>query len=199
MTFLYFILAYFLGSIPTGLIIGKAVKGIDLREHGSKNIGATNVFRIVGKKWGFLVLFLDALKGYIAVKLPVILSHQEPSMAIALGLGITAILGHGFSLWLKFKGGKGVATSLGTFLAIAPVPTLITFAAWCIVFAFTHIISISSLSAAVIFPIVCFIFVLNQPKLTLLLPISLLLGAFIFYTHRANIQRLLRKEEKRLF
>lgn len=198
MIVIYFIAAYLLGSIPFGLLTGKFIKGIDIREHGSKNIGATNVFRVVGKKWGIAVLILDILKGVLAVQLPA-LTGQEWPFSTRLALAVTAILGHTFSLWIKFKGGKGVATSLGVFLALAPVPTLITFGIWCLVFSFAHIISISSLTAAIAFPIVLLLFYRNTADFPFLFPISLVLGAFIFYTHRANIGRLLRKEEKRLF
>ena len=192
--FIFFSLAYLFGSIPFGLIIGKAVKGIDIRDYGSHNIGTTNVFRVVGKKWGLVVFALDALKGFAAVKLPAILNLGYSSKLTIL-LGIMAILGHAFPIWLKFKGGKGVATSLGVFLAAAPVPAGIAFGIWILTFLVTHIISISSLVAAVCFPIACFLTIRNP----WLVAVSLALGIFIFYTHRANIQRLLRGEEKRLF
>jgi glycerol-3-phosphate acyltransferase PlsY len=198
MTFIFILLAYLLGSIPFGLIAGFKVKGLDLREHGSKNIGATNVFRVVGKKWGIAVLLLDALKGYAACMLPVVFG-QPLTTPFQILLGVTAILGHTFSVWLKFKGGKGVATSLGVFLAIAWAPTLITFGLWALCFAITHVISISSLLAALIFPAMIFWRYAGTPDLKFLLPISLALAAFIFYTHRANIQRLRQGSEKKLF
>src|SRR3989338_8377679 len=110
---LFFFTAYFTGSIPFGLLIARAVKGIDLREHGSKNIGATNVFRVVGKKWGILAFFLDALKGAVPVILSSVLIPAFRETSWPLWFGIAAILGHIFSPWLSFKGGKGVATSLG--------------------------------------------------------------------------------------
>ncbi len=196
---LYFLFAYLLGTIPFGLFTARIVKRIDIREHGSNNIGATNVFRVVGKKWGVLVFFLDALKGYGAVSLPLLLSGQSAGLGVSLGLGVAVILGHTFPVWLKFKGGKGVATSLGVFLAASPAPAWIAFGLWIIVFIITHIISIASLCAAVVFPAACFFTYRQHPGLVYLLPISLLLGIFIFYTHRANIQRLLKGEEKRLF
>lgn len=195
---LCFLASYLLGTIPNGLMIARAVKGIDIREHGSRNIGATNVFRVVGKKWGILVFVLDSLKGFAAVYLPSIFL-QNPGTEILAGLGVTAIMGHTFPVWLGFKGGKGVATSLGVFIGVAPLPTLVTFGFWCLIFAITHIISISSLSAACFFPLSIIIFRRQDPAFPWLLGISLLLGAFIFYTHRSNIGRLLRKEEKKLF
>ncbi len=195
---LFMLAAYLLGSIPFGLIAGLKVKGLDIREHGSKNIGATNVSRVVGKKWGIAVLLLDALKGYVACILPALLGQQN-EIPFQLLLGVSAILGHSFPVWLKFKGGKGVATSLGVFLAVAWVPTLITFGLWILCFAITHIISISSLVAALIFPIMVIWRYAGTPGLKFLLPISIVLVFVIFYTHRANIRRLRQGTEKKLF
>lgn len=196
---IFFVLAaYLVGSVPFGLIITRKVKGVDIREHGSKNIGATNVFRVVGKKWGTTVLFLDALKGYAACVLPAFLG-QNLSVPWQLLLGVSAILGHSFPVWLRFRGGKGVATSLGVFWAIAWIPTLVTFGLWGIVLAFTHVISISSLAAAVVFPLMIIWCYAGTPDLKFLLPISMLLAVFIFYTHRANIQRIRQGTEKKLF
>lgn len=196
---LFYLFAYLLGTIPFGLFVARLVQGIDIREHGSKNIGATNVFRVVGKKWGLLVFCLDALKGYAAVALPFRATQAEHSLGIALVLGIAVILGHTFPVWLKFKGGKGVATSLGVFLAASPVPAWLSFGLWILVFLITHIISIASLCAAMSFPLACFFVYRHHPELAYLLPVSLLLCFFIIFTHRANIQRLARGEEKRLF
>jgi acyl phosphate:glycerol-3-phosphate acyltransferase len=195
---LFVLSAYLLGSIPFGVIAGFRIKGLDIREHGSKNIGATNVFRVVGKKWGIAVLLLDTVKGYVACVLPVFFG-QSLALPFQLVLGISAILGHSFPIWLKFKGGKGVATSLGVFLAIAWIPTLITFGLWILCFGITHIISISSLVAATIFPVMIALRYADTPGIKLLLPISIALAIFIFYTHRANIQRLRRGTEKKLF
>ncbi|MFA7254842.1 MAG: glycerol-3-phosphate 1-O-acyltransferase PlsY [Candidatus Omnitrophota bacterium] len=198
LSILFILAAYLLGSIPFGLIAGFKVKGLDIREQGSKNIGATNVFRVVGKKWGILVLLLDVLKGYVACMLPLFLGLNL-ALPFQLLLGVSAILGHSFSVWLRFKGGKGVATSLGVFLAIAWIPTLITFGIWILCFAITHIISISSLVAALVFPIMITWRYTGTPGIKFLLPISLMLAAFIFYTHRANLQRLRQGTEKKLF
>ncbi len=190
--------AYLAGSIPFGLLAGYAVKGLDVRKHGSGNLGATNVFRVVGKKWGIAVLLLDALKGYGAVVLSVLAApHLGPHARLAVG--ITAILGHVFPVWLKFKGGKGVATSLGVFLALIPGPALITFTFWGVLFALSRIISLASLAAACVFPGVIFVMMHDRSEFPAYIVISLLLAGFIFYTHRANVQRLLRKEEKKLF
>jgi len=195
---LFMLAAYLLGSVPFGLIAGFKVKKLDIREHGSKNIGATNVFRVVGKMWGITVLVLDAVKGYVACVLPEFFG-QSLELPFQLLLGISAILGHSFPVWLKFKGGKGVATSLGVFLAIAWIPTLITFGLWILCFAITHIISLSSLVAAVIFPIMIFWRYGGTPGIKFLLPISIALAVFILFTHRANIQRLRQGTEKKIF
>lgn len=191
--------AYLLGSIPFGLLVGRWAKGIDIREYGSKNIGATNVFRTVGKKWGILVLLLDALKGAAACLLPFAIGLENPAVTLKLLLGVTAILGHSFPVWLRFNGGKGVATSLGVFLAACWQPALSTFLVWIIAFVFTHIISVASLSAAVIFPVMVAFFYMGTSDLWILLPVSIALAIFIFYTHRANIQRIRQGSEKKLF
>ncbi|MBU9888524.1 MAG: glycerol-3-phosphate 1-O-acyltransferase PlsY [Candidatus Omnitrophica bacterium] len=192
--------AYGLGSIPFGLLVARQVKGIDLREHGSKNIGATNVFRVVGKKWGVAVFVLDALKGYLAVRLPELFGAPAAgSLVWPLITGVVAILGHTFPVWLRFKGGKGVATSLGVFLGLAWLPTLIAFGIWSGTLALTRIISISSLIAAFFFPAWVFIFIPEQAGRPVLLPVSAVLVVFIFYTHRANIRRLFQGTEKKIF
>ena len=195
---IFVILAYLLGSIPFGLLAGWKAKKIDIREHGSKNIGATNVFRVVGKKWGITVLLLDAFKGYAACALPAILGTRELSISFQLMLGISSILGHSFPIWLKFKGGKGVATSLGVFLAICFQPTLVTFGIWILVFMFCRIISFASLVAALAFPCMIAFFYWGTSELKYLLPIAFTLTVFIFYTHRNNIQRLRQGAEKKL-
>lgn len=194
---LFILTAYLLGSVPFGLLAGFKAKDLDIREHGSKNIGATNVFRVVGKKWGIFVLLLDAIKGYMACVLPVFFD-QKPVLLFHLLLGISAILGHSFPVWLGFKGGKGVATSLGVFLAIAWVPTLTTFGIWILCFAITRIISLASLVAAGIFPVMIAWCYAGTAEIKFLLPISIILAAFIFLTHRANFHRLRNGTEKKL-
>lgn len=197
MQLLLLIPAYLLGSIPFGYLTARKVKNIDIREHGSRNVGATNVFRVVGKKWGIFVFSLDVAKGYAATCLPLLLQSGEVPF-IAIYCGVAAILGHTFPVWLKWRGGKGVATSLGVFLGVAFLPTLIVFGGWILVFSVSRIISLASLFAAAIFPILIFVFYKGTDSLTVLAPISLLLAAFIFYTHRTNIGRILRGEEKKI-
>ena len=194
---LFIVIAYLLGSIPFGLLLGFAVKQVDIREHGSNNIGATNVFRVVGKKWGILALFLDAFKGWIACKLPELLGLQL-TVEQQLVLAVAAICGHTFSVWLKFKGGKGVATSLGVFLAVVWLPTLTAFGFWIAVFSIFRIISVASLAAGAVYPFLVFLFERGEPGFSWLMGLSVVLCAFMFYTHRANIGRLRRGEEKKL-
>lgn len=196
--FFFLFMAYLLGSLPFGLLIARRVKGIDIRKHGSGNVGATNVFRVVGKGWGIFVLFLDALKGYLAVMLPVWFSAIPPENAFLVLIAVTAILGHSFSFWLRFRGGKGIATSLGVFLALIPIPTLAAFILFWIVFLFTRIISVSSLAAAFFFPVAVLLFTKEAAIFRIVFPVSVLLAFFVFYTHRANIKRLLKGEEKKL-
>ncbi len=200
MKFLLFAFAaYFLGSIPFGLLVARAVKGIDVRQYGSCNIGATNVFRVVGKKWGIFVFSLDALKGAAAIFWPALIFRQTLPAPELVVLGIAAILGHSFPIWLRFKGGKGVATSLGVFLAIAPGPAFTTFLLWVVVFSLTRILSVASLAGAVFFPLVLFLMIRGTEMFRWLFPVSFGLMGFIFFTHRANIRRLLSGEEKKLF
>lgn len=197
--FLFLFLAYFLGSIPFGFITAKAVRGIDIREHGSGNVGATNVFRVVGKGWGIGVLLLDAMKGALAILLPRWISDEiSGDFPFQTILGVVAILAHSFPVWIGFKGGKGVATSLGVLLALIPVPTLTAFAIWWGVFLSTRIISLASLVAALILPLCVFFFLKAHPNFSLIISVCSFLCLFIFYMHRANIKRLLQGEEKKL-
>ena len=195
---LWFLSAYLLGSIPFGLGVGFMVKKVDIRRHGSGNLGATNVFRVVGKKWGMGVLLLDAFKGYAAVALPA-WTGIEPDAGIKLALGLTAILAHVFPVWLKFRGGKGVASSLGVFLAVIPGPALLSFLFWGGIFLIFRIISIASLSAAAFFPLAILLLKREDPALALYLGVSVLLFIFIAYTHRQNIARLRAGTEKKIF
>lgn len=195
---LWCFIAYLLGTIPFGLWTGWIVKKVDVRDYGSKNIGATNVFRVVGKKWGILVLFLDAFKGWFACRLPGFISGQTFSLEQELVFAVSAIVGHTFPVWLRFKGGKGVATSLGVFMAVAWQPTLTAFIFWMLIFFIFRIISVASLAAALIYPIAVYFFALHNPGFPWLMGLSLVLATFMFYTHRANIGRILRGEEKKL-
>ena len=191
---------YFSGSIPTAYLIARSVKGIDIRKVGSGNAGATNVFRVVGKKWGIGVLIFDALKGAFAVcVLPILFPEVglNPFM-VSLAAGLSAIAGHTWSVWLRFRGGKGVATSAGVFIALAPKPALAALVFWALLFTWKRYVSLASLGTAACFPLWVLVFYSKTDRFPVLFPISLLLAAFIFYTHRGNIVRLRSGTEKRL-
>lgn len=188
------LLSYLLGSIPFGLLVARA-KGVDLRKVGSGNVGATNVVRTLGKPLGFTVFALDFLKGLV----PTLVGRTE-SDAVALLFGIAAVLGHVFPVWLKFKGGKGVATSAGFCAGLAPLAVAISFLLWFALLKATRYVSLASMVAAVAFPAV-FITIegpaaaFGERRLVTL--VGVLLAAGILFTHRANIARLLRGEEHR--
>jgi len=184
-------LSYALGSVPTGLWLGRGLRGIDIRQHGSKNIGATNTMRVLGKKLGALALFADIAKGMLPV---LVIARLDPWAHLPLACGLAAVLGHSFSLFLKFRGGKGVATSTGMFLALAPVPTLIAAAVFAAVLAATRMVSAGSLSAAVALSIAVFCFPFSTPVRI----VAVLLAALVAVKHRSNIKRILRGEENRI-
>jgi glycerol-3-phosphate dehydrogenase (NAD(P)+) len=198
--------AYLLGSIPTGYLVAKA-RGIDIRAVGSGNIGATNVFRILGKGPGIFVLLVDALKGFAAVHFLPSLLLGTPTCCFghplhppsALVAGIAAILGHNYTCWLKFKGGKGIATTAGVFLALTPIGLGLTFAVWLIVFALSRYVSLASIAAAAALPCAIWFEQHHQRQENpALLLVSILLGALAIWKHKANIQRLLAGTESRV-
>jgi len=196
------LLAYLAGSIPFSLILGRMVGGIDLREHGSKNVGATNVTRLLGWRWGAIALLLDALKGLVpTLVIPKLLEAQTVSSHVAVGCGVAAILGHMFSCFLKFKGGKGVATSLGVVSVLAPLAALAALGTFIVLFAWKRIVSLGSIVASAVFAAVQMFVLSPNPfggsKLSLAL-FSLAVPGLVIFRHRANIGRLLRGEEKAL-
>jgi glycerol-3-phosphate acyltransferase PlsY len=188
-------LAYASGSLPFAYMAG-AIKGVDLRKQGSGNLGATNVFRVLGWKIGLVVFLLDALKGALPVLLlaPRIGGVTNPTLW-AIACGVAAIAGHVRPVFLKFrKGGKGVATAAGVFFALAPLPMLVTFAVFVAVVLATGYVSLGSLLSAVMLPTQLLI---TQGPESPLFIVSLVVAAFVFWTHRANIGRLRRGEEHR--
>lgn len=190
-------LSYLLGSIPTGLWLGLALKGVDIREHGSKNIGATNTLRVLGKGLGALALAGDVGKGLLAVLLASKTAAAlggEPWQYAPLACGIAAIFGHTFSVFCGFKGGKGVATSTGVFLALTPIPTLIAIGVFILVVSITRMVSAGSCIGAVVFAVTIFPFSTDW----VLRVVVLILAALIVIRHRTNIQRILKGEENRL-
>ncbi|MEW6103333.1 MAG: glycerol-3-phosphate 1-O-acyltransferase PlsY [bacterium] len=185
------ILAYVFGSIPLGYIFGR-IKGKDIRKEGSGNIGFTNVCRVLGKKWGIPVLIFDILKGFA---FPFVSFKLGLGEKIAILSGLSAILGQGFSIFLRFKGGKGVAISGGVFLAIAPIETLITIAIFLLVFSITRIVSIGSIVSSISLPILVFFI---SPDKKLVFVFSLVAMAFILIKHIPNIKRLVGKREYKI-
>ncbi|MBN2310236.1 MAG: glycerol-3-phosphate 1-O-acyltransferase PlsY [Candidatus Hydrogenedentes bacterium] len=196
-------LSYLIGSVPTGLLLGLWLRGVDIREHGSKNIGATNTMRVLGKKLGALALAGDAGKGLVAT-LAVARLSAWPYAALICGLA--AILGHTCSAFLKFKGGKGVATSTGVFLALCPLPTLIAAAVFFTVAACTRMVSAGSISAAAALTVAIFLIphagatwpAHLLPDDAVLRTVVALVALLVVVKHRANIQRILKGEENRL-
>ena len=195
------LLCYLIGSFPSGYLVGKS-QGIDIRQHGSGNIGATNVLRVMGKKWGYLVFFCDALKGFIAVKIGVWLASSAGAEATlaAVVAGICCIIGHNYTVWLRFKGGKGIATSIGVLLAIVPIMiVLLVLVVWLAVFFVWKYVSLASICAALSLPVAVlalFPFVAHG-NYWVLVVFSLIVAALAVWRHRPNIDRLLQGKENR--
>ena len=188
--YLLLIFAYLLGSVPTGYILG-SLAGVDVRKAGSGNVGATNVARVVGKRHGILTLVADIAKGFIPIAVAFSLGLTPTATAF---VGIAAFLGHLYPVFLRFQGGKGVATALGVFFGLAPWATLVLMAIFVLVVLATRVVSLSSMVAAAFAPIV-FWFFFHSPILT---GTSLFIAVMIILRHRGNIQRLLLGTEPRL-
>ena len=192
-------IAYLLGSIPTSIWIGKRFYKIDVREFGSGNAGATNTFRVLGKRAGIPVLIIDILKGTCAVALAYLSNFEYASsefINLQLGLGIAALIGHIFPVFAGFRGGKGVATMLGIVICIVPVACSLSLIVFLFVLLSTRIVSLSSMLAGVSFPIILNLILGNQNPV--LLTFSLIVAALLIITHRKNIKRLLKKQESKV-
>lgn len=193
--------AYLLGSIPTSVWMGRAFKGVDLREHGSGNAGATNAFRVLGKGIGTAVLLLDMLKGFLAVNMALLQNEISPGsevwMVLRIGLGLVAVTGHIFPLFAGFRGGKGVATVTGVALALHPFGALAAMGVYLLVFLLTRISALGSLLAVLTY-LVWIIWVLRSEYLAIRI-FSMVVLVLVLITHRSNILRLVRGEEKSLF
>jgi glycerol-3-phosphate acyltransferase PlsY len=193
------VISYLLGATPSGYLAGMAC-GIDVRSAGSGNIGATNVLRVLGKKAGGIVLAADALKGFVSARwIPLVALHVFPPLAttrenLALAGGVAAILGHIYTFWLKFKGGKGIATSGGVVLAWAPLACLTALAVWGLVLVVSRFVSLASIAAALVLPFAVW-FWDGSPTMTWAMTGLSLLA---IYKHKANIQRLLTGAERRI-
>lgn len=196
------VLSYLVGSIPTSIIVGKVLRGIDIREHGSGNAGGTNVFRVLGWKPGVFVMLVDAFKGFAAtfwISRIAISGVPADFEVVQIVAGCAAVFGHIWTVFARFRGGKGVGTAAGMLLALYPVALLICLGIFIIVVLTTRIVSVSSMTAAVSLPIILSIFRygLDRPVATPLYIFSFFAAALIVFTHRSNIKRLLNGTENR--
>lgn len=190
-------LAYLLGSIPSSVWLGRWLQGIDLRDHGSGNAGATNAFRVLGVPIGIVVLLLDMLKGYLAVSLSlfqqVIEPGSEPWMIFRIGLGLLAVVGHIFPVFAGFKGGKGVAAMAGIGLALHPLAALSALGVYGLVFLFSKVSSMGSLAAVFSYPV--WMILVFKTEFISLWAFSILVPMLVIITHRSNIRRLIQGKE----
>ena len=199
---IFSLVAYFLGSIPSAVWVGKAWYDIDVREHGSKNAGATNTFRVLGKKAGIVVLSMDIIKGGLATFLPVLFFQTSVEVGndrliqIQILAAIFAVIGHVFPIFAQFKGGKGVATSLGVIIGLQPLAALICVVLFLIVFILFQFVSLGAIVAALVFPFV--IRYVIQEDSNWLFSFSILLSFLVIFAHRKNIGRLVKGEEAKM-
>jgi acyl phosphate:glycerol-3-phosphate acyltransferase len=194
------IISYLIGSIPSGYLVARS-QGVDIRQQGSRNIGATNVLRVMGKKWGYLVFFCDSFKGFLAVKLGTLIAAHYLLSPVLGGViaAIACILGHNYTFWLGFKGGKGIATSSGVILALFPITVICcVLVVWVVVFYAGKYVSLASIAAAVALPITAFLIVAKTgTEFWTLFGFSVLIGALAVWRHQANIVRLMNGTESR--
>jgi acyl phosphate:glycerol-3-phosphate acyltransferase len=197
---LLILLAYLLGSIPTSVWISRYFFSIDIRDYGSGNAGATNTFRVLGKKWGTVVMIGDMLKGLLAVKLALLLPYyQENDIALTTfqtGLGLAAVLGHIFPVWADFRGGKGVATLFGLILGISPWTALSCSGIFLLVLYLTRFVSLSSILASIAFPV--FILVIFNVDNHIYRVFAVAVALMVILTHQKNISRLLKGNESKV-
>lgn len=189
----YLILSYLIGAIPFAYIISKVFKNIDIRKHGSGNPGATNVYRTVSKPLGILTFICDALKGFVPVFFVTFIN--PPSYLIVLLVALVTILGHIYTVFLNFKGGKGVATGCGIFLAINPIATLICLAVFAIILALSKYVALASIFAAITLPISLF---LSGATIEVVV-FSIFIAGIVVFRHRSNIKRILNGTENKIF
>ncbi len=185
--FLFILLSFLFGSLPIGLMVGRMVKGIDVRDYGSGNIGASNVWRTMGPLWGIVVFLFDFCKGYFPASFAAHAAHvQHLTPWLPIGAGLAAILGHNYSPFLKFKGGKGVATSLGVVYGLSPLAAAVGFGVWGLCLLVTRYISVSSMIGAVVTSAVL---IYRHPDLPHIL-FALLVTLFVMVKHRSNMARI---------
>jgi len=198
--FILIITAYLIGSIPTALIVSKSFFNVDIREYGSGNMGATNTFRVLGAKFGTVVMIGDMLKGILAVSLynllPYYLTNELDRTNLMLGLGLAAVIGHIYPIWAGFRGGKGVATLFGMVLAIQPIVAINCVAVFLLVLYLTRYVSLSSIIAGVALPI-CVLWIYNEKEVFYRV-FAVAVAALIMLTHQKNITRLLKGNEGRV-
>ena len=193
MSALWLLASYFVGAIPTSYLAARLFRGIDLRQHGSKNLGATNVYRTLGWKYAIPVGVVDIAKG--AVPVLAFAPQVSDSQLFALACGVAAIVGHVFSVFVRFRGGKGVATAAGVMLGLAPLALGVALMTWIIVLRLSGYVSLASIAAAAVFPLS--VYLLERPDRPEILWLDALLAAAIIWLHRANIRRLLNGTESR--
>ena len=199
---LLIVIAYLIGSIPTAVWVSKWFFGIDIREYGSGNAGATNTFRVLGSRWGTFVMIIDMLKGVAATSLYILLPYYMHSTSelertnFMVGLGLAAVVGHIFPIWADFRGGKGVATLFGMILAIQPMVAVYCVGIFLIVLYLTRFVSLSSILASIAFAV--FILVIFNEKETLYRAFAIAVALLVVLTHQKNITRLLRGSESKV-
>ncbi len=193
------VLAYLIGSIPSAVWVGRKFYGIDVREYGSGNAGATNTFRVLGKKPGIAVLLMDILKGFLAVKLAYIVgdySSDSPEFIdFELALAVCGLMGHIFPVYVGFRGGKGIATMLGILIGVHPQAALVCVIVFIITLLLSGYISLSSMMAGITFPIVIMVFYSTNSSINIF---SLVVAVIILVTHQRNIERIINKEESKV-
>jgi glycerol-3-phosphate acyltransferase PlsY len=195
------LIAYLIGSIPTAYWVGKYYHGIDIREQGSKNAGATNTFRVFGKKSGWLVLTVDVLKGVIAATLPYWFQSQfdgfkDELLILQLSTSFSAVVGHVFPIFAGFRGGKGVATSLGIVIGLNPFAAAICLGVFIFVFIFSKYVSLGAITASLVFPFVSFFILKNDNQIMIIF--TIVLSFLVIIAHRKNISRLIKGEENKM-
>lgn len=194
-------LAYLMGSVPSAVWLGKTLYGVDVREFGSGNAGATNTFRVLGKRAGLIVLSIDILKGWLAVTMASFISEApagtSPFVDLQIVLGVAAVIGHIFPVFAGFRGGKGIATLFGVILAAHPLACLISLGVFLLIFLAFNYVSLGSISAAIAFP-VSVITVFGNKVVPSMVIFSIMVAILVMITHQKNIERLIRREESKM-
>ncbi|MBV8250991.1 MAG: glycerol-3-phosphate 1-O-acyltransferase PlsY [Chitinophaga sp.] len=200
--FLLLFCAYLIGSVPTAVWVSRGVFGMDIREYGSGNAGATNTFRVLGPKAGTFVMIVDMLKGVLAVRLAYLAPYYQNSdhltqlVNFQIGLGLAAVLGHIFPIWASFRGGKGIATLFGLVLAIQPVVALCCVGVFLMILFLTRYVSLSSIIASIAFPVLI-LYIFNEPELYYRI-FAIAVALMVVLTHQKNIGRLLKGNESKV-